>query len=53
METHGRNKAARLLLGSVTDKILRAATAPVLVHRPQAETREDERVQSAARSMNR
>jgi nucleotide-binding universal stress UspA family protein len=29
--THGRSPAARLLLGSVTDKVVRAATAPVLV----------------------
>jgi nucleotide-binding universal stress UspA family protein len=33
LETHGRGGVARLLLGSVTDKVVRAATLPVLVHR--------------------
>jgi nucleotide-binding universal stress UspA family protein len=33
VETHGRGGVARLLLGSVTDKVVRAATLPVLVHR--------------------
>ncbi len=31
--THGRGGAARLLLGSVADKVIRGATTPVLVHR--------------------
>jgi nucleotide-binding universal stress UspA family protein len=31
LSTHGRSPATRLLLGSVTDKVVRAATAPVLV----------------------
>jgi nucleotide-binding universal stress UspA family protein len=29
--THGRSPASRLLMGSVTDKVVRAATVPVLV----------------------
>jgi nucleotide-binding universal stress UspA family protein len=32
--THGRHGLSRLLLGSVADKVIRAATLPVLVHRP-------------------
>ncbi len=34
LETHGRRGVARLLLGSVADKVLRGATTPVLIHRP-------------------
>jgi nucleotide-binding universal stress UspA family protein len=33
LETHGRGGLGRLLLGSVADKVLRGASAPVLVHR--------------------
>ncbi len=33
LETHGHGGAARLLLGSVADKVIRGATTPVLVHR--------------------
>jgi nucleotide-binding universal stress UspA family protein len=33
LSTHGRG-ASRLLLGSIADKIIRAAKLPVLVHRP-------------------
>jgi nucleotide-binding universal stress UspA family protein len=32
--THGRRGLARLLLGSVADKVIRGALTPVLVHRP-------------------
>jgi nucleotide-binding universal stress UspA family protein len=32
--THGRRGLSRLFLGSVADKILRGASAPVLIHRP-------------------
>ena len=35
LETHGRSGAARLVLGSVADKIVRGAGVPVLLHRPQ------------------
>jgi nucleotide-binding universal stress UspA family protein len=34
MATHGRRGLARVLLGSVADKVLRGATAPVLLYRP-------------------
>lgn len=33
LETHGRRGLARLLLGSVADKVIRGASTPVLVHR--------------------
>jgi nucleotide-binding universal stress UspA family protein len=33
METHARTGLSRVLIGSVTDKVIRAARAPVLVHR--------------------
>jgi nucleotide-binding universal stress UspA family protein len=36
METHGRKGLTRLLLGSEADKVIRGASAPVLVHRPLA-----------------
>ena len=36
LATHGRHGLARLLLGSVADKIIRGAAVPVLVHRPLA-----------------
>jgi nucleotide-binding universal stress UspA family protein len=32
--SHGRGGVARLLLGSVADKVIRGAMVPVLVHRP-------------------
>jgi nucleotide-binding universal stress UspA family protein len=35
MTTHGRSGLARLLLGSVADKVLRGSTLPVLLQRPQ------------------
>ena len=34
IETHGYSGAARLILGSVADKIVRGAGVPVLLHRP-------------------
>jgi nucleotide-binding universal stress UspA family protein len=34
MQTHGRHGVARLLLGSVADKVLRSSTIPLLVQRP-------------------
>lgn len=33
MSTHGRGGVARMVLGSVADKVIRSATLPVLVHR--------------------
>jgi nucleotide-binding universal stress UspA family protein len=33
LETHGRHGPARVLLGSVADKVIRGAVGPVLVHR--------------------
>jgi len=35
LETHGRGGLSRMWLGSVADKVIRGATMPVLVHRPQ------------------
>ncbi|MGF1582761.1 MAG: universal stress protein [Gemmataceae bacterium] len=35
IETHARRGFSRLFLGSVADKVLRGATVPVLIHRPQ------------------
>jgi nucleotide-binding universal stress UspA family protein len=37
MATHGRSGAVRMLLGSVADKVVRGAGAPVLLYRPCAE----------------
>ncbi len=34
MSTHGRGGVSRLLLGSVTDKVLRGAQVPILVYHP-------------------
>jgi nucleotide-binding universal stress UspA family protein len=36
MTTHGRSGLARLLLGSIADKVLRGATLPMLIARPQS-----------------
>ena len=36
LETHGRGGLARLLVGSVADKVLRSASVPVLIHRRPA-----------------
>lgn len=35
MATHGQSGLRRLVIGSVTDKVVRGATLPVLVHRPK------------------
>jgi nucleotide-binding universal stress UspA family protein len=35
LETHGRGGLARLVLGSVADKVIRGAPAAVLVHHPE------------------
>jgi nucleotide-binding universal stress UspA family protein len=37
LATHGRSGAARLLLGSVADKVVRGAAVPVLLQRPPSE----------------
>jgi nucleotide-binding universal stress UspA family protein len=37
MATHGRRGLARVLLGSIADKVLRGATAPVLLYRAIAQ----------------
>jgi nucleotide-binding universal stress UspA family protein len=42
MTTHGRNGVARMLLGSVADKVVRGAGVPVLLWRPAAETAEEQ-----------
>jgi nucleotide-binding universal stress UspA family protein len=36
MTTHGRSGLARLLLGSVADKVLRGAALPLLIQRPRS-----------------
>jgi nucleotide-binding universal stress UspA family protein len=40
LATHGRGGVARMLLGSVADKIVRGAGMPVLLRRPSAEAAE-------------
>jgi nucleotide-binding universal stress UspA family protein len=40
MATHGRGGVARMLLGSVADKVVRGAGTPVLLKRPSAEAAE-------------
>jgi nucleotide-binding universal stress UspA family protein len=42
MTTHGRNGVARMLLGSVADKVVRGAGVPVLLWRPAAEAAEEQ-----------
>jgi len=37
MTTHGRSGLARMIVGSVADKVLRGATSPVLIYRPPEE----------------
>ncbi len=37
LATHGRGGLKRVLIGSVADKVLRGAIAPVLVYRPVGE----------------
>jgi hypothetical protein len=51
MESHARNALERLLLGSTTDKVIRASHVPVLVHRQRVEADEtSSRASSGARS---
>lgn len=42
MATHGRSGVARMLLGSVADKIARGAGVPVLLRRPAAELADEQ-----------
>ena len=39
MGTHGRSGVAHVVIGSVTEKVVRAAPCPVLVVRPRRDTR--------------
>jgi nucleotide-binding universal stress UspA family protein len=41
LATHGRSGVARWLLGGVADKVVRGATLPVLLYRPQSEAPAD------------
>jgi nucleotide-binding universal stress UspA family protein len=41
LATHGRSGVARWLLGGVADKVVRGATLPVLLYRPQSEASAD------------
>jgi nucleotide-binding universal stress UspA family protein len=50
METHGRSGVAKLLLGSVTDKVVRASPVPVLVHRTPVREGDDSGARSQAGS---
>ncbi|NIP37012.1 MAG: universal stress protein, partial [Thermoplasmata archaeon] len=40
--THGRGGLSRIALGSVTDKVIRTSTLPVLTDRPHGLTAADE-----------
>jgi nucleotide-binding universal stress UspA family protein len=51
MEMHARSLVARLVLGSVTDKVVRASPVPVLVHRTPARQGEDAGARSEAGRM--
>jgi nucleotide-binding universal stress UspA family protein len=49
METHGHGGISRLLLGSVTDKVVRAAHIPILVHcSHQSDTKQSGRAEHTA-----
>ena len=48
MGTHGRGGVAHLLLGSVTERVVRTALCPVLTMRGTATVRADDAVQPAA-----
>ncbi|MBX0329947.1 universal stress protein [Oscillochloris sp. ZM17-4] len=37
MSTHGRGAVARMMMGSVADKVLRATSTPLLIYRPPLE----------------
>jgi nucleotide-binding universal stress UspA family protein len=51
--THGRGGLQRLALGSVADKLIRAADVPVLVHRPAHAARPKARRTKSARAAGR
>ncbi len=42
LATHRRSGVTRWLLGGVADKVVRGATLPVLLYRPQSEASADE-----------
>jgi nucleotide-binding universal stress UspA family protein len=50
MESHARGAVARVLLGSTTDKVIRASHVPVLVHRRRVEAEEAPRASMGARA---
>jgi nucleotide-binding universal stress UspA family protein len=43
LETHGRSGLSRLLLGSVTDKVIRNAECPVLIHHAGSKSHQGEK----------
>jgi len=43
LETHGRSGLARLLTGSITDKVIRGAECPVLVHHAGVKSHQGEK----------
>jgi nucleotide-binding universal stress UspA family protein len=47
MSSHGRSGVARLVMGSVTERVLRATTVPILVIRPDGTPLEAPSVRSA------
>jgi nucleotide-binding universal stress UspA family protein len=51
--THGRGGLQRLALGSVADKLIRAADVPVLVHRPVQSAKPKSRRAKASRAEGR
>lgn len=48
MSSHGRTGIARLLMGSITETVIRATPCPVLIVKPQVKLREGTNAGSAA-----
>ena len=46
LATHGHNGVARLLLGSVADKVIRSTTTPVLLVRPEQSAVAEQRLET-------